>query len=170
VVKAGDPKECIAAYRQGIAGLVLPPAPEGAIRIEGLELPDSAVSGRSIRVDVACRIRVGEWSAPESVRLRIRAAHGGYTMVELDSQDLGVSLPVEGPFRLSLELQMNLPAGVYLVEALAWNRTLARECFAGPSTYLEIKASAPFEGSVQTNPRVEVHGPSTRRKQSAPNR
>src|SRR5262249_41649992 len=92
----------------------------------------------------------------ESVLLRIRLAQTGETMFETTTYQLGLALPIAGRFHLEFRVQMNVPSGIYLVETAAWNRLAARESFAGPSGYVDVRPGLPFRGLVQMNPQVEL--------------
>ena len=157
VVRAGSPQECILAYLHGAAGVRPTSTGDGAVRIEELHLSNTAVtSGGFVTGRLACQVRADGWSEPESVRLRVRFAQTGDVMFETTTDQLGMDLPKAGSFVLRIRLQMNVLAGIYLIETAVWNRLMGRECFVGPSNYLEVQGGVPFEGVSQMNPEIAL--------------
>ena len=157
VVRAGSPQECIGAYLHGAAGVRPTSTGDGAVRIEELHLSNRAVtSGGFVTGRLACQVRADGWSEPESVRLRVRFAQTGDVMFETTTDQLGMDLPKAGSFVLRIRLQMNVLAGIYLIETAVWNRLMGRECFVGPSNYLEVQGGVPFEGVSQMNPEIAL--------------
>jgi len=156
VVELGSPAACIATYLKGV-GAVPHEAGDGPVRIEALQMEQPAVaSGGTITMTLECEVRADKRVDSESVRVRVRMAASGALLCETDSVDLGMATPVEGPFSVSLTLQMNVPRGLYIVESLIWNRIRGRESFIGPTHYLEVTAGVPFAGTVQMNPTVRI--------------
>jgi ABC-type polysaccharide/polyol phosphate transport system ATPase subunit len=160
MVRTGTPAECVAAYLHGLAeSPESSEAPDATavMRIEAVTLSAPSVpSGHAITVTLPCRVRTGAVAESQSIRLRIRGAASGETLAELDSVALGAATPSTGTFVLTLALQMNLPRGLYIVEAFAWQTLVGRVSATGPSTYVEVLDAAPFEGRVQLNPILHV--------------
>jgi lipopolysaccharide transport system ATP-binding protein len=170
VVRArGTPQECITAYLHGLT----PPAEsvtgEGAVRIERLELMEGegVSSGEFLRVRLHCAVRPEGWVEPETLILRVRSAQTGECVFETSSDRLGIVLPNSGHFELRAELQLNVPAGVYVLESSVWDRQIGRSSFTGPTVYLDVRGGDDFSGNVQMNPRLAIHasaglGPASR--------
>lgn len=152
----GTPQECIAAYLHGLA----PPAEavtgEGAVRIERLELggTEHVDSGGSITARMHCTVRPDGWVEPESIVLRVRSAQTGESVFETSTDRLGGTLPLSGTFEVAVELQMNVPAGVYVIESSVWDRQIGRSSFTGPVAYIDVQGGDEFTGTVQMNPRL----------------
>ncbi len=163
VLRTGTPSECIATYLQGVAGVGPSVEGTGAVRVESVRLSSPLVaSGARIGAELACMVRE-EWVAvTESIRIRVRAAGNGETMFEVDSYALGVVTPATGAFSLSVELQMNVPRGLYIVEAYVWDRLPGRSMFAGPTSYIEVTEGPPFDGVVQMNATLRLSNVSVR--------
>ena len=51
---------------------------------------------------------------------------------------------------------VGLDIPVVVVETAVWNRLMGRECFVGPSNYLEVQGEVPFEGVSQMNPEIAL--------------
>ena len=159
VIRAGTPRECIAEYLNGDAEARPAVHGEAAIRIETLRTSeDFGRSGEAIRIDLECSVRADGWSDSESVSLRIRSPQSGEILFSTSTLRLGTSLPNAGEFRLAFELQLNVPAGVYLIESYVWDRIMERESFAGPRIHLEVRGGDDFEGAIQMNPRAYLQG------------
>jgi hypothetical protein len=157
VVAQGDPRECIAAYLDGKPASRDPSAGDGAIRVERLDVDRvRAESGESIAVALDCAVRDDGWVEPESVRLRLRAAHTGDMLFETGTDLLGHALPRSGAFQLSIDLQLNVPPGVYILESFAWDRIMSRISFVGPTAHVEVTGGSEFLGSVQLNARARL--------------
>ena len=153
VVRAGTPAECIAAYVASSSAVRGPSAGDGAIRVEAMRLePGPVSSGDRFGVTMDCAVRDDGWVEPESVRIRLRSAQSGELVSELGTDHLGIVLPRMGAFTLSIELQMNVPPGIYLLEAFAWDRVMNRTSFVGPASQIEVSGGAEFVGPVQLNP------------------
>jgi len=152
VVQMGTPTECIAAYLQSGGRVAGAREGDGAIRSDALHVPHSVVSsGERFDVLVDCAVQGHEWVEPEAIRVRVRAALSGDALFETGTDQLQISLPNSGEFRLSVGLQMNLQRGTYLLESFAWDRFLNRVSFVGPATSFEVREGAPFDGIVQLN-------------------
>jgi len=67
-----------------------------------------------------------------------------------------VALPSGGPFRLEVDLQLNVPANVYTIQSLVLDTLTSREAFPGPSAQVNVGEGLAFVGSVQMNPRLRL--------------
>jgi len=59
--------------------------------------------------------------------------------------------PARGQFTLEIGLQINVPPGLYLVEALVRDLDLGRRIASGPRICIRVADSRHFDGSVQMN-------------------
>ena len=147
---AGTPAECIAAYaRQGAV-----PAPAeadaGGLRIESITLaaPDPVPSGSRLALAVA-----GEAPADPTrriVALRVRSLATGELVFATGTVSQELPLPA-GPFRIEVELQMNVPEGLYAIETLAGQWQRERESRQGPAVIVHVSGGPGFWGAVQMN-------------------
>jgi ABC-type polysaccharide/polyol phosphate transport system ATPase subunit len=157
VVRTGTPQEAIAAYLHGGADPGELGTASGALRIDSLRVASDVVSsGGRVALELACVVREDGWVDPESVAVRVRSAQTGEPVFETSTLRLGIALPHTGQFTVELNLQLNVPPGVYLVESFIWDRIMERESFTGPSTHVEVRGGAEFRGIVQMNPRMRL--------------
>ena len=160
VVKNGTPQECITAYLHGQSNVEQTEGSAKGVRIESIRLSSPKIgSGELLHFALTCAAPDGGRPDAESVDLRIRLAETGAVAFETGTFPLGVSLPAEGKFQLTFELQMNLHPGVYRVETHVWDRVAGRESHSGPAAYLAI-SGAPFPGYAQCHPAVQLATPS----------
>ncbi|MDQ3696891.1 MAG: polysaccharide ABC transporter ATP-binding protein [Gemmatimonadota bacterium] len=158
VRRRGTPQECITAYLHGLT----PPAEavtgEGAVRIESIEIVggESVRSGKFVVARLYCAVRSDAWVQPETIVLRVRSAQTGECVFETSSDRLGTALPAGGTFELHAELQLNVPAGVYVLESAVWDRQVGRSSFTGPVAYVDVRGGEEFGGAVQMNPRLTL--------------
>jgi hypothetical protein len=61
-----------------------------------------------------------------------------------------------------MELQMNVPPGVYVLETAVWDRNVGRFVASGPSARAEVRGGPGFWGEVQLNPHVQLLSEDTR--------
>ena len=54
---------------------------------------------------------------------------------------------------------MNVPPGIYVIEALVWNRRIDRALGAGPTVTLQVTGGPIFAGQVQLNAGMRVLPP-----------
>jgi len=156
-VRQGTPHECISAYLGGAAGVRPPTSGDAATRIESLELTRSTLrSGESLGVRLHCAVRPDGWTEPEVVSVRVRSAQSGEVLFSTGSRQLGVTLPGAGEYSLSLDIQMNVARGVYLVESFVWDHLMSRESFVGPSAHVDVRGAEEFDGLVQMHPRLRL--------------
>jgi hypothetical protein len=75
---------------------------------------------------------------------------------ETTALSLGHDLPQTGRFALTMELQLNLPPGIYPLESFVWNRMAGRELGGGPGGSVRVEGGQEFQGLVQMNARAQV--------------
>jgi hypothetical protein len=59
---------------------------------------------------------------------------------------------------LEIELQVNVPPGIYSFESHVYDPNLRRDVLVGPSHVMQVLPGAPFWGSVQMNSRMSLAG------------
>jgi lipopolysaccharide transport system ATP-binding protein len=157
VVRQGTPHECIAAYLGGAAGVRPPSSGDAAIRIESLALSSPTVrSGESLTVRLDCSVRPDGWTEPDVVSVRVRSAATGEVLFSTGTRQLGVALPPAGDYSLTLDIQLNVARGLYLVESYVWDHLMSRESFVGPSAHVDVRGAEEFDGLVQMHPRLRL--------------
>jgi homopolymeric O-antigen transport system ATP-binding protein len=163
VARRGTPEECITAYLA--AGDRGGPAAQSvtAVAIDRMvvESADGVASGGRITVALHCAVTGRGSALSEAVGVRVRSSRSGEPVFEISTVDLGQALPERGRFAVSLDLQLNVPPGIYPLESFVWNRMAGRQLAAGPSGVVQVIGGPEFHGVVQMNPRVrlELEGP-----------
>jgi ABC-type polysaccharide/polyol phosphate transport system ATPase subunit len=155
----GPPAECIEAYARYQAAEVEPEADGEGLRLLAIALdrPDPVESGGRLGVTVRGYLPPGH---PHGgiAGIRVRSLQTGDVVFATGTLSQRVQLP-EGPFALAVELQMNVPAGLYAIETSLgqWRRERAR---SGPATLVRVDGGPGFAGTVQMNcaMRVAVDG------------
>ncbi len=162
-LRVGTPAECIAAYvgRTGTGwSSAHQTASEGApLRLAALCAEGSAVvaSGAWLRLRLeahAARIPDPAWM----LVIRVRSSATGEAVFTTTTARCGIRLEQSGRLQLAVELQMNVPAGLYLVETEARDFLQQRSLGAGPWLAITVDEGANFIGSIQMNPRIAVLG------------
>jgi ABC-type polysaccharide/polyol phosphate transport system ATPase subunit len=156
VATEGKPADCIAAYVLAPARSAAPVA-ESPLRVEELQLPQAELRSGG-RVRFAVRGAVAEGGLPDSIEgivVRVRSAQNGQSVFVTSTARLGVALPPSGPFELTVELQLNVPAGIYGVEVTPWDRYRGKP-LPGVNGYLQVQPGPDFSGAVQMNPVMSV--------------
>jgi ABC-type polysaccharide/polyol phosphate transport system ATPase subunit len=162
VVMQGEARECIAAYvLKPVIGTSEPSeaAPLQFSRLT-LESPQPVRSGERIQLTLAGSI-APEGLPPEieGIVLRVRSAQNGQAVFTTSTARLGLALPTCGPFEIAVELQVNVPPGIYGVETQLWNRSRGAAVVNGPGAYVQVEPGADFNGTVQMNPTMQLRLP-----------
>jgi homopolymeric O-antigen transport system ATP-binding protein len=158
VVKKGTPQECIVAYLGAEHNAAQGRRAPTAVVIEEARVePGRAVaSGEWVTITLECDVSGTGPTASEGVGIRIRSAESGQPVFETTTLSLGYDLPRTGRFALTLDLQLNLPPGIYPLESFVWNRMAGRELGGGPGAAVRVEGGPEFEGTVQMNPRARL--------------
>jgi hypothetical protein len=163
VVAQGTPREVVSAFvsEDAPAGHIV--GANDPIRIEELvvEGAEGVRSGDRVMVRLGGVIRPGDPKRP-SIAVRLRSAHNGELVYWTTSTFCHCPLPESGPFRLAIDLQMNLPAGVYTLETAVWSDVEEHTMIAGPAATVHVLPGANFYGIAQMNPRFEVQSVASR--------
>jgi len=155
VVYRGPARECVAAYVSGSYRETEMAESATPIRLEAIW----AAEDRSVRTGeyatLKVRGHVAPGGAPEqlSIGFRVIATQSGQILFTTSNHACGAKLPAEGPFELELELQMNVPPGLYAVESNLWDSRRGQSTGHGPSAHVQVEGKD-FYGEVQMNPRM----------------
>ncbi|HYW30022.1 MAG TPA: polysaccharide ABC transporter ATP-binding protein [Gemmatimonas sp.] len=162
VVCTGTPEACILEYLGGAAARPRVTG-DGPITIQSMRVSDTVLdSGARLTVTLACMVRDDGWTEPETIRIGVRSAANGELLFECGTESLGIDLPDAGEFELSVEIDLNVQRGIYLIESQAWDRGMSRTSFAGPATSVEVRDGVTFAGLVQMNAHARLAAPRTR--------
>jgi ABC-type polysaccharide/polyol phosphate transport system ATPase subunit len=157
VARTGTPAECIAAYLDSVA--TAPPGDDQpmALVIEAVRLArqGAVVSGGDVGVEVACAVRDRDRADRETIGVRVRSCLTREVLFET-TLAAGTELPLGGRFSLALDLQLNVPPGLYFVETFVWDPVSERQLPAGACVQIDVAGGPQFKGAIQMNPRTRV--------------
>jgi lipopolysaccharide transport system ATP-binding protein len=159
VVRQGTAVECVTAYlqrgREGFTAAGAGDSPAVIERVTTMSEGDVA-SGEVLRLRVEGRVLPG--GVPEHVDpvvIGVTNAATGAIVCAVGSSGAEIKLS-EGEFVMDVALQMNVPRGIYLVQAGVWNRKTDQLLGKGPSLVVQIGDGVRFVGPVQLNARMTV--------------
>lgn len=160
----GSPTDTIAAYVGNRAAEAQQEASEVGcpvrIRSLNLDVDDAVESGELLRLRIHCSSDASEGFDARledlAVGMRVLAAQTGSLVFASGTERFGLALPERGAFDVDVELQMNVPGGVYLIETLVWDRKRTQQAVAGPATYVRVEDEHAFAGSVNLQPRISI--------------
>ena len=159
VVRAGPAAECVAAYIEQQTRRTVAVDTGGRTRLTDVApLGERVVrSGArtSVRVEGIIDEPAGQ-SDGHSAELHVRSVTTGEVIFITGSRDHGIALPVATPFALEVDLQMNVPPGLYAVETVIWDATRQWKVADGPVMHLQVIEGPPFAGRTQLNARVRI--------------
>ena len=161
VVHAGSPTECITRYTEG-AVRAATEGRDGPIRIDSVRAdPGVPVgSGQEIRLELTGVVAPGATEADgDSLYVRVRSAQTGGIPFATSTGRLGLSLPSEGPFSLQVTLQMNVAAGVYVIETGVSLERLGKAASNGPTVYVQVDRGTRLYGDQSAQPPHGVQEP-----------
>jgi ABC-type polysaccharide/polyol phosphate transport system ATPase subunit len=151
IAHQGPPAECIAAYaRQSEATpgeTVVDGVRLDAIRIEGAQ---PVPSGGRLGV-VLAGVAPPAYAGPRRiVGVSVRSLQSGEMVFATGTLSHEIELPT-GPFELQIDLQMNVPPGLYSIESWIGKWRRERGAHDGPATLVHVSGGIGFWGQVQMN-------------------
>jgi len=160
VVRQGKAADCIAAY-------VLNPSLSGAtqassadpIVLEGLAFESDVPVRSGDRMRATVRGTVAADGIPDAIEglvVTVRSAQTGERLFSSSTRRLGVELPPRGSFELALELQLNVPPGIYGLEVMVWDRQRGGATGQRLGGYMQVTEGRDFSGPVQMNGAMQV--------------
>lgn len=155
VAYRGGARDCVAAYTSGAYRESAAPETDAPIRIDGIrQVGDSPVnSGEYARIRIRGQVLERGIRDELSIGMRVLSTQSGDILFTTSNRSCGAPLPEEGPFELELELQMNLPPGLYALESGLWDSKRGKSAGRGPSAHVQVEGDR-FYGEVQMNPRM----------------
>jgi ABC-type polysaccharide/polyol phosphate transport system ATPase subunit len=152
----GSPSECIAAYVTRRSALDSEP-PSAGIQLTSLSVPpDGARSSERLCLAIGGTVREGSDIDGRLVGVRVRSAQTGHVLYAAGSDLCRLGVRSGERFEVECALQMNVAAGLYLVESEVWDTRLDRQAAQGPGAYIHVHPGRPFHGSVQMNARMRL--------------
>jgi ABC-type polysaccharide/polyol phosphate transport system ATPase subunit len=158
VAHRGSPEACIGVYLSGGA------ADDGTSDTTDTSIPvvlhavqlrelSHVRSGEVVGLSVTGTIAPGLLPTTlEPVSLSVRSAATGHVVFASSSTSCGIDLNGAGRFTLEVELQMNVPAGVYVIETSVWDQMHNRRVRSGPAVNVRVTDGTRFIGVAQLNP------------------
>ncbi len=158
IIRQGSPSECIKAYIEKQTFNLQSPESKCALLLRSIRATaqDPVQSGQSIGFVVECAVSSESRKDSEEIVICVRSTQTGQILFAIGNQSLGLQLPQSGTFTLSVELQLNIPPGLYLIETLVQDRERSRNLARGPQTSVHVSNRRTFIGTVQMNPRMQV--------------
>jgi homopolymeric O-antigen transport system ATP-binding protein len=158
ILRHSSPSECIAAYveRQTFSLGFQSTSSSMLLRSIQARAQDPIPSGDRIGFIIECSISAEGRRDSEEIGIRVRSTETGEILFAVGNHGLGIELPTSGSFALAVELQMNVPPGLYLVETLIQDRTRGQNLARGPRTSVQVSKGHPFRGTVQMNPDMQL--------------
>lgn len=155
-VMLGDPVTVVAHYTMDQEFVASGDPAACPVQLDSLSLvgPDPVRSGEVVRLRVTGTILRPPDRELEYVGLRVRALHTARLVFATSSTRCALEFPETGSFTVDVELQMNLPAGTYIVESTVWDVEGGMDAFPGPKLAITVSEGASFFGEVQCNPRM----------------
>ena len=160
VLAQGSPTDCIATYVQSgtLPSVVIPD--DSALRVLTMQVAGMSVrSGSAVTLLLDVEVLDMPIAPREALALRVRSVTSAEVLFAAVVARAGVDLPATGATTLTIDLQMNVPPGVYTLEAYVWDVVESRERYAGLVEHVEVDAGTEFQGTVQMNPVVRTSTP-----------
>lgn len=158
VVKEGAPEDCISYYTTSSTTASERASATGPVRLSRLDLPSYTVrSGDRAMVTVHGELLPDpNLENIDPVSVRIRSTTTGEVLAAVSNRRCGLRLGKVGPFSVDVELQFNVPAGVYMLEVHPHDgrRDLQQSLVAS----VTVTEGTPFYGKYQFNPTMRLHG------------
>jgi ABC-type polysaccharide/polyol phosphate transport system ATPase subunit len=161
VVCRGNPVECIAEY--------LKPERHASQHDDGPSIVSfdriTAVSEEEIRSGERIHLEIeGQLHEDpgadriDPVAVIVRSAQTGEILFVCGTTTCDVEIP-RGRFTLELSLEMNVQAGIYLIETAAFDRKTELALAWGPSLSVQVQEGTTFYGAVQLNAKMNLLPP-----------
>ena len=158
IAHEGTPGECIGRYVMSTETHAAEADMSAPARIDDVQIVSDlpVVSGDRLRYVVRGHVRDDAEPCYDPFRVRIRSAEWGHVVYETTGTYCGVPLPGRGDFACEVELQLNLPPGIYTLETSVLDATKDEEASSGPVLHLQVVDGATFKGDVQLNARMHA--------------
>jgi ABC-type polysaccharide/polyol phosphate transport system ATPase subunit len=160
VVHHGRAADCIAAY---VLNPTLSAATGGqgdeAVVLEALAFDSDTPVRSGDRIRATVRGAVAPGGIPQVIEglvVTVRSAQTGERLFASSTRRLGVELPSQGVFELAVELQFNVPPGIYGLDVMVWDRQRGGATGQRLSGYVQVAPGLDFSGPVQMNAAMQV--------------
>lgn len=154
VRKAGSAHECIVEYMHSASAVTSNDRfGDTGITFGDIVAPKGFVvySGESFEFSVSGAAKSAAEMHAWTPIFRVINTQTGEHLQAVTGRERGVSLNREERFRWDIQLQMNVPPGMYFVEVGIWDPELQADVVRGPRVQVEVLERLRFWGSVQFN-------------------
>ncbi len=161
VAYRGPPADAIAWYLSGTREIVDDEHNRAAVRLRAMTLvgETAITSGDSVEFILDGSVEDPELLKAEQIVLRVRSAAAGHVVFATSMDRCGIENLPAGPFRVRVNLEMNVRTGVFTVEPYVILRQTGKDVAAGPVAYLQVKEDPGSVGMVQLKPRMRLEPP-----------
>ena len=154
----GPARDCVAAY---VDGTFAPPPDLGPcpVQYEALAVAntDERVFAQGTRISLAMRGDVLALLTDDiMIGMRARRLPDELHIASVHMLGTAIGIPARGPFALDVSIALNVGPGTYRLQCMAWDARSKRSWTEGPSTIIEVIASAGSNGSAYLAPVLTV--------------
>jgi hypothetical protein len=131
---------------------------KAAVRLRSLTMVGEVAldSGDGVEFTLDGSVEDAELMKTEQIVLRVRSAASGQVVFATSMDRCGIEVLPAGPFRLRVNLEMNVRTGVFTVEPYVVLRQTGKDVAAGPVAYVQVKEDPGSFGTVQLKPRMRL--------------
>ena len=160
VMCQGSPDECISAHILGDwKGRLDDDTSPINLQSVSVVSPQPVPSGGAVSVRVSALVSDPDASTWCSIAARVRSISAQQFVYHWDTGDIGIDLPSEGSFELQIDLDFNVPSGLYSVEIMVRSFRDGQVVSRAPPVTVHVKGGPAFLGTVQMNARAHLKDP-----------
>jgi hypothetical protein len=155
VIAAGPAADCVARYVQD--SVTSPDEGGAAVRV--LDVQPAAASvrpGERLTLRLKGVVDAHDGTADLVAGVRVRALPREEIVFAVNCSACGLTLPPTGAFELDIDLQMNVPPGLYRVQGAAWDARDGRELHRGATSLITVEGAVLTWGPVFPDPRMRI--------------
>ena len=158
VIEAGSPQACIRRY-VGQSHAATAATDTDPVRFDSMTIEPQGPYRSGQTVTLTLRGETQKTWDPDAhiVAVRLRT-QGGHFLFTSGSDRMQLSMPMNAPFELNIDLDLNLGGGSYVLEAYIWHYHLDQQILSGPVLHLQMGEMRHL-GQVYLNPRPHLAVP-----------
>jgi ABC-type polysaccharide/polyol phosphate transport system ATPase subunit len=155
----GSAASCVAAYLDEPLPAEATPHGRCPVALESLRAdPPQVRAGGRLTVTIGGTVLQPVPAADLRIGIRLRALPGERVVASSTAAAGDLALPTHGAFELALELEMNVGAGLYRVQAAAWHMPSSGEWTRGPAELVRVERVPGSAGDVYLRPVIRRRG------------
>ena len=153
----GKPGECIAAYAKFQSNITDHETDESFVQLDSMAVTSEqpVISGEPVSISLFGSAPAPQEGLHRDIVIRVRSLETGQLLYATNSASKGAELPT-GPFELKVQLEMNVPSGMYSLESWLSHGRKEKDDSNGPSTLVHVKGGRSFWGAVQMKAQMEA--------------